>query len=63
MAVDEVVKGEVQLSPGGGEWASFGEIIGYEWVEESETWGEDSAVGLGEEHRYAAAEWGQLVAV
>ena len=63
VAVDELVEGEVQLSPGGGEWAAFGEIVGHEWIEERETRGEDPAVGLGEEYGDAAAEWGQLVAV
>ena len=59
MTVDEVVEGEVQLSPGGGDWASLGEIIGYERVGESEAVGEDPAMGLGEEHGYTAAEGGQ----
>jgi hypothetical protein len=56
LPVDEVVECEVQLSPGGGKWAAFGEIVGQEWIEESETWGEDPAVGLGEEHGYASSE-------
>jgi hypothetical protein len=30
-----------RLSPGGGKWAAFGEIVGHEWIEESETWGRD----------------------
>ena len=48
------------MAPGSGEWAAFGEIIGQEWIEESEPWGEDPAVGLGEEDGYASSGRGSV---
>jgi hypothetical protein len=53
LLVDEVIECEVQLSPGGGEWAVLGDLDGHKRVDESETGGEDPTVGLGEQHGYA----------
>jgi hypothetical protein len=58
LAVNEVTGFEVQLVSG-----LRGEIVGQEWIEQRETWGENPAVGLGEQDGDAAREWGELVAV
>ncbi len=59
--VDEISESEVQLSPGAGERAAFGEIGGHERIEQSETGRQHSAVCLGEQDGGAPAEWGELV--
>ena len=61
--MDELVESKVQLSPGGGKWTALDEVDGHKRVDESETRGQDSAMGLGEQHGYASPEWGELIAM
>jgi hypothetical protein len=63
LAIDEVVEGEIQVSPGSGVWAAVGDVVGHQGVQECEARREDPTVSFGEEHGRAPTERGELVAV
>jgi hypothetical protein len=63
LAVDELVEGEVQSPPGGGERAVLGDIGGNDGIEERETRSQYAAVRFGEQDGCAATEFSPLVAV
>ena len=60
---DEVVECMIQLTPGVCQRATLGEVGRECRIEEGEARREDSAVGLGEQHGYAASEGRELVTV
>ena len=63
MTVYEVVECEVQLVPGVSKRAPLGQVRWQDWIEQTETRRENSAVRLGEQDGDAAAEWRELVTV
>ena len=63
LVVDEIVKREVQLAPGGGQWTALGDVVRHQGVQECEAGSEHPAMGLGEHDSGASAERGELVAV
>lgn len=63
MGNDEVVECEVQLAPGGCEWAALDEVRWERRIEQSEAARQDPAMCLGEQEGDAASEWHELVPV
>jgi hypothetical protein len=58
-----MVQASVELPPGGCEFAAVCEICWEPWVQLGQAGCQDTPVDLGEQHCYAAAQRGELVAV